>query len=179
MSGYRGRRTIKGQGPMLAKLEPEMPRGDGWTYEPKWDGFRCIVTVRGGEVSLLSRDDRPMGRYFPEVVDVVAGLAPGDLVADGEIVLVHDGVLSFDELQLRLHPAESRVRKLADEIPATLVLFDLLEVGGTDLRARPLEARRAELVRLTDAVGIATMPEDLAALGPAPACYRTPWTQEP
>jgi ATP-dependent DNA ligase len=179
MSGYRGRRTIKGQGPMLAKLEREMPLGDGWTYEPKWDGFRCIVTVRDGDVSLLSRDDRPMQRYFPEVVEVVAALAPGDLVADGEIVLVHEGVLTFDVLQLRLHPAESRVRKLAGEIPATLVLFDLLEVGDADLRGRPLAERRAELVRLTERLGVATMPEVLDDLAPPPTVYRTPWTEDP
>jgi ATP-dependent DNA ligase len=120
-----------------------------------------------------------MGRYFPEVIALLDALAPSDLVADGEIVLIHDGVLTFDELQLRLHPAESRVRLLAAEIPATLVLFDLLEIDGVDLRGRPLDARRAELVRLTEALGVATMPEDFAALPPGPACYRTPWTQDP
>jgi ATP-dependent DNA ligase len=179
MSGYRGRRTIKGKGPMLAKLEREMPLGDGWTYEPKWDGFRCVVTVRDGEVSLLSRDDRPMGRYFPEVVALVDAMRSGDVVADGEIMLVRDGVLTFDELQLRLHPAESRVRKLAAEIPATLVLFDLLEIAGKDLRERPLAERRDALVRLTQGLGIATMPEVLTDLAPPPSCYRTPWTEDP
>jgi ATP-dependent DNA ligase len=120
-----------------------------------------------------------MGRYFPEVVEVVEGLSQRDLVADGEIVLIHDGVLTFDELQLRLHPAESRVRKLAGEIPATLVLFDLLEVDGVDLRDRPLEERRAELICVTDALGVPTMSEDLTTLPPGPSCYRTPWTADP
>jgi len=164
---------------MLAKLEREMPRGPGWTYEPKWDGFRCIATTHQGTVSLRSRDDRPMNRYFPEVVAVLEAMEPADLVADGEIVLIHDGILSFDELQLRLHPAESRVRTLAAEIPATLVLFDLLEIGDVDLRGRPLEERRAELVAVTDRLGIVTMAEELADLPPAPACYRTPWTDDP
>ncbi len=177
MSGYRGRRTVKGEGPMLAKLEREMPRGDGWIYEPKWDGFRCILTVRGGEATLVSRDDRPMNRYFPEVAESVAALEPPDLVADGEIVLIHDGVLTFDELQLRLHPAASRVRKLAAEIPASLVLFDLLEADDRDLRHLPLAERRAELERLLDRLGVAVMPEDLAAV--EPAVYRTPWTDDP
>ena len=101
MSGYSGRRTVRGKGPMLAKLEPELPLGEGWTYEPKWDGFRTIVTVRGDDVKLMSRDDRPMGRYFPEVVELVSGLRTGDVVADGEILRLRDGEFSFDELQLR------------------------------------------------------------------------------
>ncbi|MGZ8615431.1 MAG: ATP-dependent DNA ligase, partial [Actinomycetota bacterium] len=123
------KRTIAGDlpAPMLAKLQPEMPAGEGWTYEPKWDGFRTIVAVgNDGEVRLASRDGRPLGRYFPEVVDAVASSGDGPYVADGEIVRVADGSMEFDELQLRLHPAESRVRKLAGEIPATLVVFDLL-----------------------------------------------------
>jgi len=164
---------------MLAKLEREMPHGDGWIYEPKWDGFRCIVTVRDAEVTLVSRDDRPMNRYFPEVAEVVAGLAPPDLIADGEIVLIHDGVLTFDALQLRLHPAASRVAKLSAEIPACIVLFDLLEVEGRDLRDRPLAERRTELEGLLDRLGVPVMPEDLALVGPAPAVYRTPWTDDP
>jgi ATP-dependent DNA ligase len=179
MSGYRGRRTIKGQGPMLAKLETEMPRGEGWSYEPKWDGFRAIVTVRDGVATLLSRDDRPMNRYFPEVAAAIEALATGDAVLDGEIVLIHDGELSFDELQLRLHPAASRVQKLAREIPASIVFFDALEVGPADLRGEPLATRRDALVAVADATGMRTMPERLADVGPAPACHRTPWTDDP
>ncbi|MGH7540641.1 MAG: ATP-dependent DNA ligase, partial [Gemmatimonadota bacterium] len=101
-----------GHGPMLAKLQPEIPHGPGWTYEPKWDGFRTIVKV-GDDVRLESRDDRPMNRYFPELVSMLEDRRDGPFVADGEIVMVRPGELSFDELQLRLHPAEARVRKLA------------------------------------------------------------------
>src|ERR671919_263445 len=136
--------TKVGEGPMLAKLEPEIPRGPGWTYEPKWDGFRTIVTV-GEEIRLESRDDRPMMRFFPELVSLLDVRRDGAFVADGEIVLVRPGRLSFDELQLRLHPAESRVRRLAGEIPATLILFDLLEEGGEQLGPKPLAERRARL----------------------------------
>ncbi len=178
MSGYRGRRTLKGQGPMLAKLEPEIPVGEGWTYEPKWDGFRCIVTVRDGEVTLSSRDDRPMARYFPEVVAMLAAIPTGDLVADGELILLRNGALAFEELQLRLHPAESRVRMLANEIPASLVLFDLLEAGGHDLLARPLAERRSLLVALADELGIEAIPERLADAPAGPGCYLTPWTDD-
>src|SRR4026209_2525736 len=123
-AGEGARMTKVGHGPMLAKLEPEIPRGPGWTYEPKWDGFRTIVTV-GDEIRLESRDDRPMMRFFPELVTMLEERRDGPFVADGEIVLVRPGRLSFDELQLRLHPAESRVRKLAAEIPASPLLIDL------------------------------------------------------
>src|ERR671918_504921 len=136
-----------GHGPMLAKLEPEIPLGDGWTYEPKWDGFRTIVTV-GDDIRLESRDDRPMMRFFPELVSMLRERRDGTFVADGEIVLVRPGRLAFDELQLRLHPAESRVRRLAGEIPATLILFDLLEEGGEALAKMPLRDRRERLVAL-------------------------------
>ena len=94
-----GRRTVRGKGPMLAKLETTLPTGEGWTYEPKWDGFRCLVTV-DGDVSFVSRDDRPMMRFFPEVVEMLEGFDAGRFVADGELVLVRDGgALSFEELQ--------------------------------------------------------------------------------
>ena len=142
------KRTIAGDlpAPMLAKLQPEMPTGEGWTYEPKWDGFRTIVAVDDdGSVRLASRDGRPLGRYFPELIGAARGGGGGSFVADGEIVRVADGAMEFDELQLRLHPAESRVRKLAGEIPATLVLFDLIGEGPTTSPALPLAERRTRL----------------------------------
>ena len=169
--------TRRGVGPMLAKLQPEIPQGEGWTYEPKWDGFRTIVTVReDGEVELESRGDRPMGRYFPEIVELVAGRRTGPLVADGELVMVRPEGLSFDELQLRLHPAASRVRTLSAEIPATLILFDLLEEAGEDLRDEPLEVRRERLAALAERIGADRTPEQLADLPPGPDLRLTPWT---
>jgi ATP-dependent DNA ligase len=179
LSGYSGRRTVKGKGPMLAKLETDMPRGEGWTYEPKWDGFRTTVIVKGDEVRLISRDDRPMGRYFPEVGGVVGSLRTGNLVADGEIVRISNAEFSFDELQLRLHPAESRVRMLSGQIPAWLFLFDLLEDGGEDLRKRPLSDRRERLTALAKRIGAEPVPEDLSELPEAPGCRLTPWTSNP
>jgi ATP-dependent DNA ligase len=167
----------KGQGPMLAKLEPEIPRGPAWTYEPKWDGFRTIVTVREG-VRLESRDARPMMRFFPELVALLEERRDGDFVADAEIVLVRPGQLSFDELQLRLHPAESRVRKLAAEIPATLILFDLLEDRGEALAPKPLRERRDRLVELCDHLHVGRAPERLEELDPGPDLLLTPWTDD-
>ena len=169
--------TRRGVGPMLAKLQPEIPQGEGWTYEPKWDGFRTIVTVReDGDVELESRGDRPMGRYFPEIAELVGGRRTGPLVADGELVMVRPEGLSFDELQLRLHPAASRVRTLSAEIPATLILFDLLEEAGEDLRDEPLEVRRERLAALAERIGADRTPEQLADLSPGPDLRLTPWT---
>jgi ATP-dependent DNA ligase len=162
---------------MLAKLQPEMPTGEGWTYEPKWDGFRTIVGVDdAGAVRLASRDGRPMGRYFPEIVEAVAAGGDGPYVADGEIVRVAEGSMEFDELQLRLHPAESRVRKLAGEIPATLVVFDLLRWRGDDLAALPLAQRRSLLGSLASELGWPEAPGDLPSMPPAPAVLVAPWT---
>jgi ATP-dependent DNA ligase len=167
--------------PMLAKLEAEIPRGAGWTYEPKWDGFRTIVT--GGDpdparISLVSRDDRPMMRFFPEVVAMLAERPAPAFVADGEIILVRPGRLAFDELQLRLHPAASRVTKLAAEIPATLILFDLLEEAGEDMRDLPLERRRGRLTSLGGRLGAPRAPERLEELPPGPDLRLTPWTDD-
>jgi ATP-dependent DNA ligase len=173
-----GRRTVRGKGPMLAKLESTLPVGEGWIYEPKWDGFRCLVTVRDAGVQLVSRDDRPMVRFFPEIVSMLEGLPTGSIVADGELVIVHDERFLFEELQLRLHPAESRVRKLAAEIPATLILFDLLEVDGEDLRQRPLAERRLRLEALASRIGAEAVPERSADLQPGPECRLTPWTDD-
>src|SRR5919106_3951669 len=166
-----------GHGPMLAKLQPDIPRGAGWTYEPKWDGFRTIVTV-GDEIRLESRDDRPMMRFFPELVSMLESRRDGPFVADGEIVLVRPGRLSFDELQLRLHPAESRVRKLAAEIPATLILFDLLDEGGEALGKMPLRDRRERLVALSERLKVGRAPERLDELDPGPDLLLTPWTDD-
>ena len=169
--------TRVGQGPMLAKLESEIPRGPGWTYEPKWDGFRTIVTV-GDAIRLESRDARPMNRYFPELVTLLEERRDGDFLADAEIVMVRPGELSFDELQLRLHPAESRVRKLAAEIPATLILFDLLEDAGDSVATLPLKDRRERLVALSDRLKVGRAPEDLEELDPGPDLLLTPWTDD-
>ncbi len=162
---------------MLAKLQPDIPRGPGWTYEPKWDGFRTIVTV-GDAIGLASRDDRPMVRFFPELVTMLEERRDGSFVADGEIVLVRPGRLAFDELQLRLHPAESRVRKLAAEIPSTLILFDLLEDDGEKLGSKTLAERRERLAKLCARLRIGQAPQVLDDLDPGPDLLLTPWTDD-
>src|SRR5919204_3030677 len=131
--------------PMEAELVAELPLG-AWRYEPKWDGFRGVLETDGGELALWSRNGRPLLRYFPEL-RAVGDLLPPHSALDGEIVIERDGKLDFDAMQMRLHPAESRVRKLAGEIPATFVAFDLLLWNGERLHERPLEERRAELER--------------------------------
>jgi len=163
---------------MLAKLETDIPRGEGWTYEPKWDGFRAVVTVDDRGVRFVSRDDRPMMRFFPEIVELLSSRPAGAFVVDGELVLVRPGRLSFEELQLRLHPAESRVRKLAAEIPATLILFDLLEEAGEDLRGRPLAERRLRLGAVAATLGDERAPDRLAGLPLGPDLRLTPWTED-
>src|SRR5687768_7302574 len=115
--------------PMLAKLEKEIPRGDGWRYEPKWDGFRAIVFRDGESIRLGSRGQKEMQRYFPELVNALADALPDRCVMDGEIVVAWDGVLDFEVLQQRIHPADSRVRRLAKETPSSFVAFDLLVAG--------------------------------------------------
>ncbi|MGH2710460.1 MAG: ATP-dependent DNA ligase [Actinomycetota bacterium] len=126
---------------MLAKLEPEIPRGDGWRYEPKWDGFRSIVFKDGESIRLGSRGLKEMQRYFPELVEAFAGKLPDRCVVDGEIVVAWDGTLDFEVLQQRIHPAESRVNRLAKETPASFVAFDLLAEGKTNLMKEPLSER--------------------------------------
>ena len=133
--------------PMLGLLADALPEGEGWAYEPKWDGFRVLVFRDGDEVDLRSRDDRPLLRYFPELAQPLRDALPEVAVADGEIVIVSGGTLDFEALQLRLHPAASRVNKLAAEMPAGVILWDLLADGDEDLRARPYEARRERLPR--------------------------------
>ena len=130
---------------MEAKSVDSLPDGGGWQYEPKWDGFRCLVFRDGPEVHLQSKAGKPLGRYFPEVVDLVLQMEADRFVADGELIIPVDGALSFDALQLRLHPAESRVKKLAAETPAQLMLFDLLFYRETSYLAAPLELRRSSL----------------------------------
>src|SRR3954468_16342688 len=127
---------------MLAKLARSLPDGDDWLFEPKWDGFRCIVFRDGDTVELGSRNERPLTRYFPDVVDAVREALPERCVVDGEIVIAQGGRLDFVSLQLRLHPAESRVRKLAAETPAEFVAFDLLALGDESLVERPFGERR-------------------------------------
>ena len=131
--------------PMEALLAAELPEGDGWQFEPKWDGFRCLARRDADEVTLTSKSGKPLARYFPDMVDVLRGLNDRRFLLDGELIIPVGDALSFDALQLRLHPAESRVRKLAAEHPAELMLFDLLELGGKDLTAEPLAKRREAL----------------------------------
>jgi ATP-dependent DNA ligase len=128
--------------PMLAKLATELPAGDGWLFEPKWDGFRAIVFRDGDRIYLQSRDLRPLDRYFPELAAPLRANLPERGVVDGEIVIATEHGLDFDALQLRLHPAASRVAKLAAETPSSFVAFDLLAEGGRDLRSRPQAERR-------------------------------------
>ncbi|HEY8212247.1 MAG TPA: ATP-dependent DNA ligase, partial [Myxococcaceae bacterium] len=131
--------------PMLAKLAREMPVGEQWAYEPKWDGFRCIVFREGERLQLQSRKTQPLERYFPELLPALKAALPGRAVMDGEIVVAGPRGLDFDSLQLRIHPAASRVNKLSKEIPASFVAFDLLAVGDEDLRERTYDERRARL----------------------------------
>jgi ATP-dependent DNA ligase len=132
---------------MEALLAAELPVGDGWQFEPKWDGFRCLARRDGAEVTLTSKSGKPLARYFPEVVEMLHGLKERQFLLDGELIISVGDVLSFDALQLRLHPAESRVRKLAKETPAELMLFDLIELGGKSLLDQPLSRRRQALER--------------------------------
>jgi ATP-dependent DNA ligase len=131
---------------MEAELVRELPSHDGWQYEPKWDGFRGLLENASGELRLWSRNARPLLRYFPEL-EALGKLLPPASALDGEIVIDRDGVLDFDAMQTRLHPAESRVRKLSAEIPACFVAFDLLLWKGEEIWQQLLSARRAELER--------------------------------
>src|SRR5262245_52512747 len=133
--------------PMLSKRVGELPQGDGWIFEPKWDGFRVLVFRDGDEVYLQSRDEQPLDRYFPEVVAQVKSQLPVRCVLDGEIVIATDRGLAFDALQMRLHPAASRVKMLSEQIPASIVFWDVLCEGDRDLRSVPFSERRAELLR--------------------------------
>ena len=130
---------------MLAKRVSELPLGDGWIFEPKWDGFRTLVFRDGDELFIQSRDEKPLDRYFPELAEELMAQLPERCVLDGEIVIARDGGLDFEALQLRLHPAASRVKKLADAMPSSVVFFDLLCEGDHDYRSTPFVERRAAL----------------------------------
>ena len=150
---------------MLAAVQPAVPEGPAWSYEPKWDGFRTLVFRDGDRVDLVSRGSRPMTRYFPELLGGIRALPAERFILDGEIIIVGVDGLDFDSLQLRLHPAESRVRMLAEKIPSQLVAFDLLAVGDEDLRPQPLSARRKRLEALLEGV--------------QPPVLLTPYTRDP
>jgi ATP-dependent DNA ligase len=150
--------------PMLAKVTETLPTGDVWLYEPKWDGFRAIVFRGNSDVFIQSRDLRPLDRYFPELHETFLRNLPDGCVIDGEIVVATRDGLDFDALQLRLHPAASRVAKLAQETPAAFVAFDLLATGGRDLRGASQTDRRTLLEQLLPRV--------------APPIYLTPMTRD-
>ena len=151
---------------MEALLVEELPEGPEWRYEPKWDGFRCIAVRSGGEVALWSRSGKPLGRYFPEVERLIAGLPGDELILDGELVIETAAGLSFDALSQRLHPAESRIRKLSADTPAQFMAFDLLREGTEELSGLPLATRRARLECLVRDAG-------------APALLLSPQTGNP
>ena len=150
--------------PMLAKSVPEVPTGD-LLYEPKWDGFRCIVFRDGDEVELGSRNEKPLTRYFPEVVAAVKAQLPERCVVDGEIIIAAGKGLDFEALLQRIHPADSRVRMLAETTPASFVAFDLLAIGDESLLDQPQSVRRARL--------------EQALTGSAPPVHLTPATDDP
>ncbi len=133
--------------PMKARIKGDPPRPPGWVYEPKWDGFRAVAWRDDGGIRLDSRSGKTLLRYFPELVPALEQLPPGTVV-DTEVVVVIDDVTQFDSLQLRIHPAESRVTMLSEQIPAEIVAFDLLAEGGEDMRGIPYEERRTRLERL-------------------------------
>jgi ATP-dependent DNA ligase len=149
--------------PMLAKLAEELPDGD-YLYEPKWDGFRAIVFRDGDEIYIQSRDGRPLDRYFPELRESLLRRLPTPCVVDGEIVIASSRGLDFDALQMRLHPAATRIKKLAAQTPASFIAFDLLAIQERDLTMMPQAERRAELARMLEGV--------------QPPVYLTPMTHE-
>jgi len=134
--------------PMLAKRVEELPSGEEWIYEPKWDGFRALVFRDADEIFIQSRDEKPLNRYFPELIEPLQKALPSRCVLDGEIVIVKGGELDFNLLQLRLHPAASRVKLLSKQTPASFVFFDILCQGERDLRNEPFEVRRKQLESL-------------------------------
>jgi ATP-dependent DNA ligase len=150
--------------PMLAKSAHELPQGDDWIFEPKWDGFRVVIFRDGDELFLQSRDAKPLGRYFPELEPVLRAQLPARCVVDGEIVIAQGGALDFEALQLRLHPAASRAKKLSVELPASVVLWDLLCLDDRSLLHAPFAERRAQL--------------EAVLAGAAPPVHLTPATTD-
>jgi ATP-dependent DNA ligase len=150
--------------PMLAKIAEELPTDDGFMFEPKWDGFRALVFRKAGEVVIQSRDLRPLDRYFPELAKALLEILPRGCVIDGEIVIATPGGLDFDALQQRLHPAASRVARLAQATPASFVAFDLLAAGGKSVMTLPQSERRSRLEQLLGSV--------------PPPVYLTPMTRD-
>src|SRR5215475_13640196 len=130
---------------MLAKRVSELPAEGEWIFEPKWDGFRALVFRDGDEIFIQSRDEKSLNRYFPELVEPLRSALPRRAVLDGEIVIAKDNELDFDALQLRIHPAASRVKLLSQQIPASIVFFDLLSEGDQDLRETQFQKRRRSL----------------------------------
>ena len=150
--------------PMLAKRVDELPAGDGWIFEPKWDGFRCLVFRDGDELLLQSRDEKPLNRYFPELVAALLAALPPRCVLDGELVVAKGSALDFETLQTRIHPAASRIKLLAAESPASYVAWDLLAEGDESLLGAPFRERRAALER--------------AIAGATPPLHLTPATSD-
>lgn len=138
--------------PMLAKLTSSLPKGDAWLYEPKWDGFRVLLFRDGDEWLLQSRELKTLNRYFPELESPILEQLPPKVVVDGELVIAGDDGLDFEALQLRIHPAESRVKKLSQELPASLVLWDLLCTGEEDLTRTPFVERRERLEKVLSGI---------------------------
>lgn len=130
---------------MEARQVKLLPSGPGWQFEPKWDGFRCLLFGGGNKAELAAKSGKSLARFFPEIVALVGRLSPGRFALDGELVVAPDGVPSFDTLQMRLHPAESRIRRLSSETPATVILFDALAIDGETLMNAPLTERREAL----------------------------------
>lgn len=139
---------------MEAQSSPELPSGAGWRFEPKWDGFRCLARKHGRKIELTAKSGKPLGRYFPEMADLVASFGADRFTLDGELMVAVEGGWSFEALQARLHPAESRIRKLSAETPAAYMLFDMLERDGKDLRRHDLVARRNHLEAFLDRIGL-------------------------
>jgi len=133
---------------MLSTAAAKLPDGEGWQFEPKWDGFRTLVFRDGDEILLQSRDEKPMNRYFPELVAPLLAALPERCVVDGEVVIVGPNGLDFEAMLLRIHPAATRVKMLAEQTPASFVAWDLLAIGDEDLREVPLEKRRARLEKV-------------------------------
>jgi ATP-dependent DNA ligase len=149
--------------PMEARLVDDLPAEPGWQFEPKWDGFRCLAFRAGNEVELRAKSGKPLARYFPEMAEVLRRLEPSRFVLDGELAIPVGETVSFDALQMRLHPAESRIKKLAAETPSVLILFDLLATpGGESLLQTPLLQRREALDAFFRSIG----PNDAVRLSP-------------